>query len=260
MSENFLDSSQFALAVGEPDDAVHMPGSRLLQLEACNIWIGPPTLPNLTVVRRVRLGQGDLVALIERVREAITNLGRRSARWWITPLSTPPMLDRTLLSHSLEIEDAVILAMAARCSSLATGPSQVEVRRAETLADYITCSEISSFAFGTEPSSPEAVAEVFEADRAEARLGLYMALIDGRPVASARATFAPQGVVLNGGATLPDARGRGAYRALISARCREAVARNIEWVFVQARPSAAPILSRLGFETVGEIQVLIDSW
>lgn len=254
------DSPSYALAVGESDDPVLMPGSSLLRLDECEIWVGPPTLPNLTVVSKVRLGPGDSGVLLRRVREAITALGGRSARWWITPLSTPPMLARALASHSLASDEEIIVAMAARCSSIANGPSEVEVRRAETLDDYILCGEIGSVAFGTEPSPRDAVAAVFEAERSEERVALYMALIDGRPVATARATFAPDGVVLNGGATLPDARGRGAYRALVSARCREAEARDIEWVVVQARPSAAPILSRVGFESVGQIQVLFDAW
>lgn len=255
-----LPEATYAFALGEPDDPVLMPGSRLQQLDECEIWVGPPTLPNLTVVRKIRLGPGDPRALLRRVREAINAFGRSSARWWITPLSTPTNLIEDLRSHSFKSEGESITAMVTRCSSISEGPGDIEVREAETLDDYVTCGRIGAVAFGTEPPELAAVASVFEAENADERVAAYIALIDRRPVATARATFTSNGVALNGGATLPEARSRGAYRALVSARCRDAEARNIEWVVVQARPSAAPILVRLGFEPVGQIQVLLDEW
>lgn len=255
-----LPEATYALALGEPDVPVPMPGSFLERLAECDIWIGPPALPNLTVVRKIRLSHGDLGAFLGRVRGAINARRRRSARWWITPLSTPTDLVQELSSHALKSEGEPITAMVARCSSVSEGTGSIEVRRAETPDDYLACSRIGAVAFGTEPPEPEAVASVFEAENAEERVAAYMALIDGRPVATARATFSPSGVTLNGGATLPEARGRGAYRALVAARCRDAEARSIDWVVVQARPSAAPILLRLGFEPVGQIQVLLDKW
>jgi predicted GNAT family acetyltransferase len=237
-----------------------MPGSSLSRLDHCQVWVGPPTLPNLTVVRKVRLGDKSPSDLIERVRETVTALGRRSARWWITPLSTPANIFEVLASHSLAVDDEVITAMATRCSSIVPAGSRVKVRRAESVDDYVTAVKVAAVAFGAEAPPNDAVAAVFEGERDEEGVAVYLAEIDDRPVATARATFSPEGVALNGGATLPEARGRGAYRALVSARCRDAEARNIEWVVVQARPSAAPILKWLGFKELGEIRTLVDTW
>jgi predicted GNAT family N-acyltransferase len=50
--------------------------------------------------------------------------------------------------------------------------------------------------------------------------------------------------------TLPSARGRGAYRALIAARWDEAVARGTPALAVQAQETSRPILERCGFEVV----------
>lgn len=237
-----------------------MPGSSLNRLESCDIWIGPPTIPDLTVVRRVRLRDGTPIDLLRSVRESVEALGRRSARWWITPLTTPEDLAGVLIEQSVQVEDPQIIAMAVRCSAIEPGPSDVQVRRAETLDDYIACSQVGSAAFGQKMAEREAVAAVFESERAEPRVSAYLAEIDGKPVATSRATFHREGVTLNGGGTLPEARGRGAYRALVAARCRDAESMGIEWALVQARPTAAPILERLGFDPVGNIQVLIDRW
>jgi hypothetical protein len=86
----------------------------------------------------------------------------------------------------------------------------------------------------------------------------YLALLDGRPVACAHAVFAADGALLIGGATLPEARGRGAYRALVGARWDDAVARGTPALVVQAGAMSAPILEKLGFAAVAEIRIFLD--
>ena len=87
----------------------------------------------------------------------------------------------------------------------------------------------------------------------------YLAELDGEPVATARATFAPHGVVLNGGSTLQRARGRGIYRALVAARwddavaTRDAVPDDSRTADVGADPRA-----RMGFDEVCQVRVLND--
>jgi GNAT superfamily N-acetyltransferase len=57
-------------------------------------------------------------------------------------------------------------------------------------------------------------------------------------------------VALLGGATRPDWRGRGVYRAMIAARARESVARGYRLLHVDASPASAPILRRSGFHEI----------
>ena len=57
---------------------------------------------------------------------------------------------------------------------------------------------------------------------------------------------------------LPEARGRGAYRALVAARWRDAVARRTPLLVTQAGRMSRPILARLGFREVCEIRILVD--
>jgi GNAT superfamily N-acetyltransferase len=86
----------------------------------------------------------------------------------------------------------------------------------------------------------------------------FLAWVDGEPVAAAYASYTDLGVLLFGGATLPEARGRGAYRALVMARAREAERRGTPVVVTHAGRMSRPILERLGFEPVARIDRLVD--
>jgi GNAT superfamily N-acetyltransferase len=55
---------------------------------------------------------------------------------------------------------------------------------------------------------------------------------------------------LLGGATLPQWRGRGIYRAVVAARAQRAAARGVKYLQVDASDDSAPILRRLGFRAV----------
>ena len=88
----------------------------------------------------------------------------------------------------------------------------------------------------------------------------FVALIDGRIVAHGTSTYTEHGVTLNGGATAPDARGRGAYRALVSARWDDAVERGIPVLVTQAGAMSRPILERVGFVEVARIWILLDDF
>jgi predicted GNAT family acetyltransferase len=91
-------------------------------------------------------------------------------------------------------------------------------------------------------------------------LVVYLAYTDGEPIARASGSFSEHGVTLFGGATLPEARGRGAYRALVAARWQDAVARGTPLLVTQAGSMSRPILTRLGFRQVCEIRILLDAF
>jgi archaeosine-15-forming tRNA-guanine transglycosylase len=86
----------------------------------------------------------------------------------------------------------------------------------------------------------------------------YIALVDGEPVATGRATSTAAGVLLNGGSTVERARGRGAYRALVVARWADAVAQGKPVLVTQAGAMSRPILAGLGFREVCDIRILLD--
>ncbi|WP_308491856.1 GNAT family N-acetyltransferase [Microbacterium terrisoli] len=55
-----------------------------------------------------------------------------------------------------------------------------------------------------------------------------------------------------GGATLPEYRGRGIYRALTAARVRSAMSRGVRWVHSDSTEFSRPILERAGLLKVTE--------
>ena len=89
---------------------------------------------------------------------------------------------------------------------------------------------------------------------------VYLAYVDGEPVARGSAAFSEHAVALFGGSTLPEARGRGAYRALVAARWEDAVARGTPTLITQASPMSRPILNQLGFRELCEIRILLDAF
>ena len=88
----------------------------------------------------------------------------------------------------------------------------------------------------------------------------FLALLDGRPAATATAIPSDRGVFLIAGSTMRWARGRGLYRALVRARWDYAVERGTPALVTQALPDTSyPILKRLGFQDVCDTYRLEDA-
>jgi GNAT superfamily N-acetyltransferase len=136
----------------------------------------------------------------------------------------------------------------------------VEVRRIETFDEHRAGLEIM---LAADTWSPQAAAEkralarqTFERRTRHGSMQ-WLALVEGMPAAFALAVPAPVGLYLAGGATHPEARGRGCYRALVRARWDEAQRLGLPGLAVQAQyDSSAPILRRLGFIETAAIHTL----
>src|SRR5262245_66570932 len=103
-------------------------------------------------------------------------------------------------------------------------------------------------------------AKMLEHTRTVVREQSFLALLDCEPVAAGTLALTEAGpALLTGGATLPEARGRGCYRALVRARWDEAVRLGASGLAVGAGKMSRPILEELGFRAVGDIHVLEDS-
>jgi hypothetical protein len=136
----------------------------------------------------------------------------------------------------------------------AAPPPDVEVRPAQTRDERLASARIAAIAFGgTVPTEPPPPSD-------DGNNVVYLAFVDGEPVARASAAFGSRAVSLFGGSTLPEARGHGAYRALVAARWDDAVARGTPVLVTQASPLSRPILARLGFRELCEIRILLDKF
>jgi GNAT superfamily N-acetyltransferase len=112
-----------------------------------------------------------------------------------------------------------------------------------------------SFGGRTPPSDAGYIAQLERRRQNQIAAGnrrVVLATIDGEPAGSSGLSlYAPDGALINGGGVRPKFRGRGVYRAMVAARLEMAREAGVAGLSVWGAPMSAPILARLGFETVG---------
>lgn len=240
---------------------MHLPGGQRVVETDCVLCLSDEDAdPHLNVVQRLRFSGASVGERVAAVRALLRERGRRSVTWEVGSSATPlDLLDR-LLAEGMRLDEP---------ESLATGmvlaqPLELErplpVRAVETAAGYAAAERIFKACFGGSPMDEAALQERFARYESQRVSRRYLAFQDERPVAAGEATFLEAGVVLSGSATLPEARGRGAYRALIHARFSDAAARGTPIAVVQAGRMSRPILQRLGFVPVCEVRILLDEF
>jgi hypothetical protein len=237
------------------------PGSELIRRDGYDIWLGPAIYPGLSVVLNIQTD--DAKTALDDARALLRERGRSLANWMIGS-SSPANLPDDLLALGLTDDiDPVLRGLVAAREPDGIDRS-IDVRRASTVDDFRAFFAVQQVAFGDDRNASEGgaghVDALYEAERDRDDIVTYLAYLDGEPVATARATFATHGVVMNGGSTLPRARGRGMYRALVAARWDDAVARGTPYLTTVARPMSAPILERMGLTPVCTVRVLNDEF
>jgi hypothetical protein len=218
--------------------------------------------PVQAVVRPLTFAE-DVPATLQSVRDTLCRHDRRRAMWMVGPSASPPDLQQQLLAAGLKrYRDPTCVGMVLR-NAPRDSESVVHARRAETVADYVLAFQIMNtvFAERTETAAErlERAEQSLELDRA-GRGALFLGVLKGEVVAAAKSIYLPEAIALVGGCTLPHARGHGAYRSLVMARYLDAARRGIPLLAVHAGAMSRPILTRLGFEAVVEIAVLVDEW
>jgi len=223
------------------------------------IWLGPGRDARSATVQRVRLGAGDVPAALAEIRALLRSEGRAGTELELGESCTPVDLVSRLQELGVErdVEEPVAVGMVLRDGLRDTGGAGLEARRVATVEELVLARGIQR----------EAFADARPVDAAETRADFsregidgstFLAWIDGEAVAAAYAAYTPWGLILFGGATLPAARGRGAYRALVAARAADGAARGTPILVTHAGRMSRPILERLGFEALARIDRLVD--
>jgi GNAT superfamily N-acetyltransferase len=222
------------------------------------LWMGAGDHPSWNVVQRLRLTLDDIEETRALVHKLLRERSRGACTWEIGSSATPGDLVERLRARGLEDDADPDVAALVLFDEPPPVPG-VEARPARHYAEYAAALAVAWTAFGMEREQDE------EADRArwreETELGhrrTFVALVDGELVASGTSTYVEGAVTLNGGAVLPHARGRGAYRALVRARWEDAAARGTPTLVTQAGRMSLPILERVGFREVARIHILVD--
>jgi GNAT superfamily N-acetyltransferase len=237
--------------------------TRILTDRYC-IVLGP--VPTFTSVSRLRLDPDQVAEALAEVRALVAGRRHRDAIWWVGDSAAPSDLADRLVAHGLVPDDRPGSEPHATAMALVEepppAPEGIVARRVESLEEYRTANAVSAEAFGAraeERAAWDAIAEErFEAEQRGHAPRTYLAFVDGEPVGVARAVFDPVAALLISGGVLERARGRGVYRALVRARWDDAVAEGTAALTTHAGSQSRPILERLGFVPVAEIDVLLD--
>jgi GNAT superfamily N-acetyltransferase len=225
------------------------------------VYLGSGTGPHSATVQRVRLDADAVAAAVDEIRSLLRGRGRAGAEWELgescTPADLVVRLGRLGIVPDEDEPVAIGMVLDAGVTALAH-PVGVVARQVTSVDELVTARRIQHEAFGGTPEGVERARA--EADFATEGItgSTFLAFVDEEPVAAGFASYTPLGLLLFGGATLPSARGCGAYRALVAARAREAELRGTPAVVTHAGHMSRPILERLGFEPVARIDRLLD--
>lgn len=227
------------------------------------IWLGKGSDdPHWCVVQRLRLEGNAVEETVQEIRALLADRGRRSCTWEVADSATPDNLVELLLELGCVPGTEPLQVGMVLTAPPDDDTPEVTARRVETIDEYAAAIRIAFEAFGAPPAALEErlsrVTDDFE--REGAGQATYLAFLDDEPAASGVASFTDHGTILFGGATREDARGRGAYRALVRARWDDAVARGTPVLVTHAGAMSRPILGRLGFREVSHIHALLDEF
>lgn len=207
----------------------------------------------LNCVYRTRASASALPGLVD---EVIALHGAQTSRWSVVDtVDTAPIVQA--LERGGYQRDNVHDARIAAVDEFVPRPApDVEVRRIEDEQTLRDGWQVMDGAFErTTPHTDDDVQIELEAcARPDSRIHRFVAYLDGEPVGSAGLNVFPDlGIgLLWGGGTVPHARGRGVYSALVAQRVARAKAAGIGHVGLYARTAtSSPIVERQGFARHG---------
>jgi ribosomal protein S18 acetylase RimI-like enzyme len=232
-------------------------------VEGAGFTIGISPWPMAQIAEPVGDGPDDVGAAVMAAREIVRAHDRTIVGWWIAPEHdhlAAGFEELGVVNQDTPGFEATENGMALVSQPAGTPPEGIETRLVETWEDYCAAHDVGKVAFGTPDVSEEERREQFDRLLSPENPGrLFVAVMDGRVVGSAYAALGDAGVNLFGGSVLPEARGRGVYRALTQKRWEFAVERGTPALTVQAGRMSMPICEGLGFEYVGAARVFVDN-
>ncbi|MBB2893034.1 GNAT family N-acetyltransferase [Flexivirga oryzae] len=167
-----------------------------------------------------------------------------------------PNLHTLLLQHGFVAEEPESV-MIGEAQALATDvplPDGVSVRRVTERGDIEAMTRMQASVFGDPETATERVEETMRrlAEPDAAGLELWVAEADGQVVSAGRIDPVPDTEFAGiwGGATLPEWRGRGIYRALTAKRAQAALRAGKRLINSDSTEYSRPILERSGFRRV----------
>jgi GNAT superfamily N-acetyltransferase len=187
--------------------------------------------------------EGDVDALLDRAVEQYRGM---KVRWTLLPEHRPTDLAERITRRGFTRHEVHAMVRTTDIDAAAERDVTVERVDATTVDDF---TRTMAEGWGMDPG-PLARLNRMVIDHPRGP-HLFLARAGGEPAATAGVVLLPKSAYLIGGVVVPRFRGRGLYRALVAARLRHAAEAGLAIATTQARAdTSAPILERLGFETV----------
>jgi GNAT superfamily N-acetyltransferase len=204
---------------------------------------------------------------VEEVRRLLAEDGKSRGAWMIAEAASPADLAERLQEFGMiPFEGQPLEPRFAAMAIVAPpdGEGDVEARPPRTFEEFQASARVGFDVFGV-PDQDRAAHEVeerrlWELQQQGIALRSFVALVDDEVVGGAAVILGANAGFLAGGYTRSDMRGRGVYRALVRARWDAVVEAGIPALTVSAGRMSRPILERLGFQTVGWIDCLLDDF
>ncbi len=196
-----------------------------------------------------RLDAGNADAVIA-AQVAYFRSRRQQVEWKLYDYDQPADLGQRLAAAGFvpDETEALMVAEAAKVTADVPLPDGVTVREVTGEAGLDQVFSLHARVFGRDqPRLHRSLAA--RLNDSPASVQMVIAFAGDEPVCAARIEYPPgaEFAGLWGGGTLPQWRGRGLYRATVACRARLALARGYRYLQVDALPTSAPILARLGF-------------
>jgi GNAT superfamily N-acetyltransferase len=203
------------------------------------------------------LGGLEGAALDELIASQVQAFAKRGERfeWKLHGHDQPTDLPQRLRAAGFVPEDTetVVIAPASDIAGEAPLPEGVSLREVTSRADFERIAALEEAVWGHEDQRSWLV-EMLESERAVDPEALTVVVAEAGMTVVCAAWIRFEGetefATLWGGATLPDWRRRGIYRALVAYRASLAVSRGFRYLETDASADSRPILERLGFTAV----------
>jgi len=181
---------------------------------------------------------------------------------WLAQEGVPAAkIKKVLIAHGLRFSESFATEMAADLSllpeslpTLGPGLRIVPVVEGEALRQWI---HVASIGFGVREEFEQAWYDFFVDAVFDTRFRTYLALLNGRPVATSQ-LFLSEGVAgIYNVTCLPEARGKGIGSAVTLAPLLEARERGYRIGILQASTLGYSVYRRLGFQDFGKLSVYL---
>ena len=184
--------------------------------------------------------------------------------WWVSPTDTPPDLPARLESHGLALAGQVMMMARVGLDSLDDIPVNtgvtVEVVDGTDEAVVEAAIQVTAVCFHM---TPEQVArsrpqwhERLRDPKLSREQALFLARLDGEPVATGRVVMRAGLAHLVGAGTLPSFRGRRIYSTLLRRRLEAARGRGYQIAVIDAGPMSRRVVEKYGFRYLGTSHIL----